>query len=78
MEHQLLLSKGSGVCKMKKHWLALLLAMAILTPALSAYADDDDHRTTNAFEMSMLGLAAASAVGAGTYLAYRRKVRSRK
>ena len=63
---------------MKKVLHTLLLGLAIMVPALSAYAhDNDEHRGTNAFEMSLIGLAAASAVGGVSYLAYRRKVRSR-
>jgi hypothetical protein len=67
---------------MKKHGLALLLATAILAPGLSAFGYDHDDKDkkpkkTDAAEMSIIGLAVASTLGAGTYLAYRRKVRSR-
>jgi hypothetical protein len=68
---------------MKKHGLALLLAMAILAPGLSAFGYDHDYdkdkkpKKTDAVEMSIIGLAVASALGAGTYLAYRRRVRAR-
>lgn len=70
---------------MKKHGLALLLAMAILAPGLSAFGYDHDYdkdkdkkpKKTDAVEMSIIGLAIASALGAGTYLVYRRRVRAR-
>ena len=68
---------------MRKHGLALLLAMAIFAPGLSAfgYDHDDDKdkkpKKTDAAEMSLIGLAVASALGAGTYLIYRRRVRAR-
>lgn len=40
--------------------------------------DGDKHKSgTDATEMSILGLAAASFLGAGSYLAYRRRGRSR-
>lgn len=69
---------------MKKHALALLLATAIVAPAATAFGHDDDKdkdkdkpKKTDAAEMSIIGLAVASALGAGTYLVYRRRVRTR-
>jgi hypothetical protein len=71
---------------MKKHALALLLATAIVAPAATAFGHDHDDdkdkdkdkpKKTDAAEMSIIGLAVASALGAGTYLVYRRRVRTR-
>lgn len=53
--------------------------------SLCAFADNGKHKgqdqqndsKTDATEMSLLGLAAASALGSGSYLVYRRRTRSR-
>ncbi len=59
--------------------------LTICLSSLCAFADhdhDDDRdkdkdRKTDATEMSILGLAAASFLGAGSYLVYRRRARAR-
>ena len=59
--------------------------LALSLASVAAYADHDDdkdkdkekHSRTDATEMSILGLAAASVVGAGTYLIFRRRARAR-
>ncbi|HEY7405418.1 MAG TPA: hypothetical protein VIB39_17965 [Candidatus Angelobacter sp.] len=71
---------------MKKVRLAAFFLTLCLS-SLCAYADhdhDDDrdkdkHKggKTDATEMSVLGLAAASVLGAGSYLVYRRRARAR-
>jgi hypothetical protein len=65
---------------MKKLMLAAVFAMAFF--ATSAWAKGKGHENDgtkpriNAESMSMIGLGAASAVGAGVYLARRAKRRS--
>ncbi len=73
---------GRGMCKMRRLGLALFIAM-ICGASLSADDGDrdkdkdrDGHASTNATEMGILGVAGASALGAGVYLAYRRRTRS--
>jgi len=70
---------------MKKVRLAAFF-LTICLSSLCAFADhgDDDKDKdrykggkTDATEMSLLGLAAASVLGAGSYLVYRRRARSR-
>jgi LPXTG-motif cell wall-anchored protein len=60
--------------------------LTICLSSLCAFADDHDHDgddqnknsgKTDATEMSILGLAAATFIGAGSYLAHRRRNRSR-
>jgi hypothetical protein len=58
--------------------------LAICFSSLCAFAGNGNDKMkdkqkdkTDATEMSLLGVAAASVVGAGSYLAYRRRVRSR-
>lgn len=74
-------SKGLG-CNMKKvrfttFWLAICLS------SLCAFAGNGNNKVkdkggkTDATEMSLLGLAAASVLGTGSYLVYRRRARSR-
>ena len=66
----------------------VMFFLAICLSSLCAFADhdhgDDDKDgdkyksgKTDATEMSILGLAAASVLGAGSYLAFRRRARSR-
>jgi hypothetical protein len=60
--------------------------LTICLSSLCAFADhdhdgDDKDRysgKTDATEMSILGLAAATFLGAGSYLAHRRRARSRR
>jgi len=61
-----------------------VFVLAICLASLTAYAHHDhdkdkdkDKSKTDATEMSILGLAAASVVGGGTYLVFRRRARSR-
>ena len=62
-----------------------LLAFTIGLASLSALADNDKdkdkiksaHSGTDATEMSLLGVGAASLVGAGAYLMYRRRAKAR-
>jgi hypothetical protein len=56
--------------------------VAICLTSLCAFAHDRGHEndsksSTTASEMSIIGLAAASVVGAGSYLVFRRRARSR-
>ena len=69
---------------MKKIKQVFLLATFLASLTAVAYDHDDDkdkdgdkYRRTNATEMSILGLAAASILGGGTYLVFRRRGRSR-
>jgi hypothetical protein len=65
-----------------------VFVLAICLASLTAYAFDHDHdddkdkdkdkyRSTTATEMSVIGLAAASVLGGGTYLVFRRRTRAR-
>jgi hypothetical protein len=56
--------------------------LAVFLASLGAYAHDHGHEndgksSTTATEMSIFGLAAASVLGGGTYLVFRRRARSR-
>jgi hypothetical protein len=67
---------------MKKIRQVFVLAICLASLTAYAYHDHDkdkdkDKTKTDATEMSILGLAAASVVGGGTYLAFRRRARSR-
>jgi hypothetical protein len=64
----------------------VLLAVTLGLASFSAIADDDrdkddknktGHSSTTAIEMSLFGLGAASLLGGGAYLAYRRRVKAR-
>lgn len=68
----------------------VLLAVTLGLASLSAVAHDDDkdkdddryngqtdHSSTTATEMSILGAGAASLLGAGAYLVYRRRAKAR-
>jgi hypothetical protein len=60
---------------MKKLMLAAVFALAVFVP--SAWADrGHEHDGISAESMSMIGLGAASAIGAGVYLARRGRHRS--
>jgi hypothetical protein len=61
-----------------------VFVLAICLASLTAYAyhdhdkdKDKDKSKTDATEMSVLGIAAASVLGGGTYLVFRRRARSR-
>jgi hypothetical protein len=64
-----------------------VFVLGICLASLAAYAfdhddkdkdkDKDKYRSTTATEMSVLGLAAASVLGGGTYLVFRRRARAR-
>jgi hypothetical protein len=67
---------------MKKIRQVFVLAICLASLTAYAYHDHDkdkdkDKSKTDATEMSILGLAAASVVGGGTYLVFRRRARSR-
>jgi len=71
----------------KARWVLLAVTLGLAT--MSAYADDDHqgqdnddhnktgHSSSDATEMSLLGLGAASLAGAGAYFAYRRRGKTR-
>jgi hypothetical protein len=69
---------------MKKIRQVFVLAICLASLTAYAYHDHDDKdkdkdkkSKTDATEMSVLGLAAASVLGGGTYLVFRRRARSR-
>jgi len=69
---------------MKKHLFALLITAVVLFATQASWADkggvpNDPHGKgdTSAAELTMFGVAAASALGAGTYLVRRAKSKPR-
>ena len=67
---------------MKKIRQVFVLAICLASLTAYAYHDHDkdkdkDKSKTDATEMSVLGIAAASVLGGGTYLVFRRRARSR-
>ena len=71
-----------GRWTMKKIRQVFVLAICFASLTAYAYHDHDkdkdkDKSKTDATEMSVIGLAAASVLGGGTYLVFRRRARSR-
>jgi len=68
--------------RVMKQFRLITFLIAICFSSLCAFADNGNHKgqdkKTDATEMSMLGLAAASFLGTGSYLVYRRRARSHR